>query len=343
MDIVISHIAALQVIRQPYFPRYLATAELCPSALPAHLPSPAELKEAHKTCGQLAGIEGDLGLLISSKKGTHACAGARPHVYSGAVPPGALVQLAPGIRCVSPLFLPLLVISKLTEVEMLMLLAELMGLYSVANGEKQGLVQRDTPMATPEGYRAFLNAAGRPMWSAKLERLIGMAPVRAASPPEAQLYLRATARFARGGYGLAGAILNDEVELTELAGAVPATKKRKPDLLVSPVHKDTSVRGACIDYMGSEWHTSADVIKNDAIRRNELLAAGYIPFEIFKDQFADIDYMDGLMRSVREAAGLPARKIGRARAKKERSAREELWARLSSVDVRAWTSREKLR
>ena len=124
------------------------------------MPSPAELKEAHKTCGQLAGIEGDLGLLISSKKGTHACAGARPHVYSGTVPPGALVQLAPGIRCVSPLFLPLLVISKLTEVEMLMLLAELMGLYSVANGEKQGLVQRDTPMATPEGYRAFLNAAG---------------------------------------------------------------------------------------------------------------------------------------------------------------------------------------
>ena len=46
---------------------------------------------------------------------------------------------------------------------MLMLLAELMGLYSVANGEKQGLVQRDTPMATPEGYRAFLNATGRPM------------------------------------------------------------------------------------------------------------------------------------------------------------------------------------
>ena len=92
--------------------------------------------------------------------------------------------------------------------------------------------------------------------------------------------------------------------------------------------------------MGSEWHTSADAIKNDAIRRNELLAAGYIPFEIFKDQFADIDYMDGLMRSVREAAGLPARRIGRARAKKERSAREELWARLSSVDVRAWTSRE---
>ena len=117
---------------------------------------------------------------------------------------------------------------------------------------------------------------------------------------------------------------------------MPATKKRKPDLLVSPVHKDTSVRGACIDYMGSEWHTSADAIKNDAIRRNELLAAGYIPFEIFKDQFADIDYMDGLMRSVREAAGLPARRIGR-------SAREELWARLSSVDVRAWTSREELR
>ena len=113
-------------------------------------------------------------------------------------------------------------------------------------------------------------------------------------------------------------------ELTELAGAVPAMKKRKPDLLVSPVHKDASVRGACIDYMGSEWHTSADAIKNDAIRRNELLAAGYIPFEIFKDQFAEIDYMDGLMRSVREA-------------------REELWARLSSVDVRAWTSREELR
>lgn len=234
---------------------------------------------------------------------------------------------------------------KLSEEEMLMLLSELMGLFSVANGARKGLVQRDRPMASPEAIRYFLSAMGRPMWSAKLERLVGMAPARAASPPEAQLYLCASGKFARGGYGISSASLNDPIELAELGGDAPTARIRKPDLLVSATGKGAAagVRGACLDYMGAEWHSSALAIKNDALRRNELLAAGYVPFEIFSEQFDSIDYMDDLMASVRDGAGLPRRRMTRARAASERAAREELWARLRAVDMQAWTSRDDLR
>lgn len=345
MDIVISHMAALQVIRQPYFTRRLASAELCPTDIPDRLPSASELSEARETLGQLDGIEGELGLLVSDKRGAHACNGVRPHVLSSRLPAGSLVQVAPGVRCASPLLLPLLMAPKLSEVEMLMLLSELMGLFSVANGARKGLVQRDRPMASPDAILYLLDAMGRPMWSAKLGRLVGMAPARAASPPEAQLYLRASGKFARGGYGLLSASLNDPIELAELGGDAPTTRTRKPDLLVSATGKGAAagVRGACLDYMGAEWHSSALAIKNDALRRNELLAAGYVPFEIFSEQFDSIDYMDDLMASVRDVAGLPRRRMTRARAASERAAREELWARLRAVDMQAWTSRDDLR
>lgn len=345
MDIVISHMAALQVIRQPYFTRRLASAELCPTDIPDRLPSASELSEARETLGQLDGIEGELGLLVSDKRGAHACDGVRPHVLSSRLPAGSLVQVAPGVRCASPLLLPLLMAPKLSEVEMLMLLSELMGLFSVANGARKGLVQRDRPMASPDAILYLLDAMGRPMWSAKLGRLVGMAPARAASPPEAQLYLRASGKFARGGYGLLSASLNDPIELAELGGDAPTTRTRKPDLLVSATGKGAAagVRGACLDYMGAEWHSSALAIKNDALRRNELLAAGYVPFEIFSEQFDSIDYMDDLMASVRDVAGLPRRRMTRARAASERAAREELWARLRAVDMQAWTSRDDLR
>ena len=226
-----------------------------------------------------------------------------------------------------------------------MLLSELMGLFSVANGAKKGLVQRDRPMASPEAIHYFLSAMGRPMWSARLEKLASMAPVRAASPPEAQLYLRASGKFAHGGYGISSAVLNDPVELAELGGDAPTTRIRKPDLLVSATGEAAAagVRGACLDYMGAEWHSSALAIKNDALRRNELLAAGYVPFEIFSEQFDSIDYMDDLMASVRSVAGLTRRRMTRARAASERAAREEFWARLRAVDMRAWTSRDDLR
>lgn len=345
MDIVISHMAALQVIRQPYFTRRLASAELCPTDIPDRLPSASELSEARATFGQLDGIEGELGLLVSDKRGAHACDGVRPHVLSSRLPAGSLVQVAPGVRCASPLLLPLLMAPKLSEEEMLMLLSELMGLFSVANGARKGLVQRDRPMASPEAFGYFLSAMGRPMWSAKLERLVGMAPARAASPPEAQLYLRASGKFARGGYGISSASLNDPIELAELGGDAPTARIRKPDLLVSAAGKGAAagVRGACLDYMGAEWHSSALAIKNDALRRNELLAAGYVPFEIFSEQFDSIDYMDDLMANVRDVAGLPRRRMTRARAASERAAREELWARLRAVDMQAWTSRDDLR
>lgn len=345
MDIVISHMAALQVIRQPYFTRRLASAELCPTDIPDRLPSASELSEARATFGQLDGIEGELGLLVSDKRGAHACDGVRPHVLSSRLPTGSLVQVAPGVRCASPLLLPLLMAPKLSEEEMLMLLSELMGLFSVANGARKGLVQRDRPMASPDAILYLLDAMGRPMWSAKLERLVGMAPARAASPPEAQLYLRASGKFARGGYGISSASLNDPIELAELGGDAPTARILKPDLLVSATGKGAAagVRGACLDYMGAEWHSSALAIKNDALRRNELLAAGYIPFEIFSEQFDSIDYMDDLMANVRDVAGLPQRRMTRARAASERAAREELWARLRAVDMQAWTSRDDLR
>ncbi len=319
MDIVISHKSALQLLRSPRAPEW----DACSTELPSRMPSPDDLAEARSLFPEL-GDKPDV--LIAEKNGGHSGGCARVHVWTCGLPQGSLLQVAPGIRCVSPLLLPVLLASKLSKLEMALLLSELMGLYAVCEDAALGLLQRREPLATPDGMAAFLGKLDGAWGTGAVKRALRIAPAMSASPQEAKLYLRATLPHAKGGYNLGKVVLNDPQEIRRLAFGGKSGRQRKPDLLF----KGAVHGGVCLDYMGA-WHDSDTQVRRDTKRRNELLANGFTPYEIYKSQYDDLDYMDELMDSIRDDLGMPPVMVSREVWKRRRRARYRLWLELERI------------
>ena len=81
------------------------------------------------------------------------------------------------------------------------------------------------------------------------------------------------------------------------------------------------------------WHARGMQPAFDAQRRNELLAAGFKPYEIFKANYDDLDYMDGLMLSIQKQLGLARVYLSKERQVEYRRARENLWRSLERADT----------
>ncbi len=335
MDIVLTHATGLRLIRGRRYPA--GSAGACSSRLPDKMPSPANAADLKRLLPELAEVEGPISVLVAKKTALHASDVLAPHVWSGPVPKGALVQVAPGMRCVTPAMLAILMTPNLSDLELQMLLAEFMGLFAPSDDYETGLFQRRGSLITPAGLSRFLDAMGSARGTARVRRALNRAPVAAASPLEAKLYLRATYPFSQGGYRMGEVVLNDPVEVRRLTCRCDALQRRKPDLMFR--HGDACV---CLDYMGA-WHDSARGVRRDTERRNELLAAGFKPYEIFKDEYDDLDYMDSLMAQIREDLGLPRSKSSKERKLERRRARRRLWAQLETVDLLGWEARPDLR
>ncbi len=335
MDIVISHMAALRLMRSRRFPVYGGAS--CSVELPSRMPTAADVGVARCLLYELNDLEGPIGVLLPRKSVTYAFEPAVAHVWSTPLPKGALVQVAPGVRIVSPLFLPVLMAPELTPLELQLLLAELLGLYAVSDSFETGLLQRSAPLATRDQMGAFLDALGPVRWSGLVRKALAAAPVQAASPQEAKLFLRSTLPFSRGGYQMGDVALNDALEIRQITSRSKDLQVRKPDLLFL-----NGNCGACLDYMGA-WHATDLNVQRDTARRNELLAAGFKPYEIYKKQYDDLDYMDALMTRIRSDLGLYIPHPARACAARRRRARYELWRELEAIDLRGWEARPDLR
>lgn len=319
MDIVISHISALRLIRQLVRWRELVPE---PSGLPSRMPTPKEACDLQSVYPCL--VE-KTEVLLNNVRHCHVSPVAQGRVWTTPLPAEAFIELSPGVRCASPLFIPVLLASYLGKWEMRLLLAELMGLYSVAQNAQMGLVQRREPLVTRAELLAFLDKLGSARGTKIVRAALNETPELAASPLEAKLYLRATLPLARGGYGMQSVVLNSPVEVRRIAAGIKTFQIRKPDLLfIGPAGN------VCLDYMGA-WHDKRASV--DARRRNELLANGFKPYEIFKDNYDDLRYMDDLMRAIRDDLGIAPAHLTHEQQERNRQARHKLWSELERVNT----------
>lgn len=338
MDIVISHTTALVAMRRPYFPRHLAQAAGCPTRLPCRMPSPAELAAARDSCPLLADMEGPLDVLVDRSCIRHRSSAARVHTRTNPLPSGSLVPLAPGVRCVAPLMAAVQVAPLLTRLELVLLLAELFGTYVPQADPSRAAAARRQPLATPAQMEALLASLGSTEGVRPVRTALAAAPVAAASIMEAKLHVRAAEHFSKGGWRLGELVLNDALELRRIAYEVPSFRVRKPDLTILSPHGNASerpFRGVALDYKGA-WHGDPSQIRRDDERQNELLSHGIKGYVIWKEQYDDLDHMDGLMRTIRSDVGLPERLVSRERRERERRARRQLWAELERIDGVRW-------
>ncbi len=303
------------------------------------MPSPKEVAEAKRICPQLTGITGPIGVLVANHAACHRSSLVHAHIRGEGLPQGSLIELAPDIRCAGPSLLASELAPRLSHLELLMLLSELFGLYAISSTEELGVAQRNRPILSPDKLTSFLDDSGSARGTGMLKRAIAQAPVQAASPMEARLYLRATAPRSEGGYGFSSVVLNDPLRIAALSRESPALRTRKPDLLFVGRGEDGE-RKVCLDYMGAQHESS---VRADTARRNELLAAGFRPYEIYKEHYDDLSYMDALMEQIRCDLGLPRPDTAERKAMRQAERRHDLWQKLEAVDMRGWTQREELR
>ena len=345
MDIIVSHITALEVLRRwDSFKLVEASEAVQNPILPDRMPTAREIKASLEQLRPLSGATLPLHVLVASTAGRHPSPKAVAHLAQRDLPDGSFFSLAPGVFCSSPELVALQMAEYASDLELLMLVDELCGHYGVQPRSSKGLVKRRDPLTTIDKIRDFIDRMGPCRGGAKLRRALMQARERSGSPRESKTVHRLEFCPRIGGYGLEVVGLNDPV-LVERADAALGEAQgriRKPDImLLAPADVPVGAipfRGCALDYQG-EYHRDEVQQGKDTNRRNELLACGIKPYEIEKEHYDDPDYLDWLVSSIRRDLGIEEPCLSTRAREARRARRERLRQELDKVDGLTWTGR----
>ena len=347
MDAFFSHITALEILRRWDSGRLLRAATFVPDELiPKRMPSIAELERITSNVRQLAGATLPLHVIVSSDAGRHKSKLAVAHIALKRYPKNSHVHLAPNVACASPELVALQMTEYATETELLLLVDELCGYYGIQPNAKSGLVKREEPLTSVSRISSFLDELGPVRGTRKLRRALEHARDRSGSPQESRTCHRFELDMRHGGYDIKVAGLNDPIAV-ERAGAIlgeAAKRIRKPDIiLLAPDHAGdapTPFKAVAVDYQGA-YHRDDQQESKDINRRNELLARDIKDYEIAKEHYDDIAYLDWLARCIRHDLGLPEPKLTERESKLWAARKADLNARLARADGLHWTNRDQ--
>lgn len=349
MDIMLSHFTALEAIRRQETRWILEKDRPARTHImgnvPAEAPTDGEVAALLARSPLLAGLSRPLETLIPRGAGRRRSRLVKTHVCAQLIPEGSFLELAPGVRCVSPEHLVVQLAPLLSELELIVLLSELLGIYAVMPNVDGGMFQRRRPVTTRELIANHLDALGSFPGVAKVRRAMRHACVGSGSPRETKLSLRLGLNPARGGYGLDVLSMNAPLEVRRIHNMM---KKgiRKPDILLrapsGATRNGRALLGAAVEYDGKD-HATEEAHQRDAARHNELTAIGVVEYLVTKAQYRDLAYMDGLVAQIRRDLGTPAKRKTRARARRHRELRQELYAELELIDGLNWNGLERAR
>lgn len=339
MDILLTHTTALEVLRSTRLRWRLERRERCDACVPNCVPSSEELRALIAQTPELAHTALPLEVLVTRDAPRSRSKLVRTHPSPAELPAGSAFEVAPGVRCVSPEHLPVVMTPLLTDLELAFLLSELLGLYAIAPGLEKGMFQRWEPLTTPELILAHLDALDSERGTDRVRRALSSACVRSGSPQETRLSMRLGLARMRGGYGFDVLAMNDPVAVQRVRDAMrPGV--RKPDILLRA--PGTDGRGVAVEYDGGD-HNSAEAHARDAERHTELIALGIDEHIVTAVQYHDLDYMDGLAEIIRRTLGIPKPHLTRAQQARNRRLRQQLYEELELIDGVHWNGRERER
>lgn len=332
MDILFSHFSALTILRTyrcltpgGTVPHLAATVPLCP-------PSSRELLRIVSINELLRGICLPAEVLAKSCGRRGKALYARESHYS--LPVGATIDLG-SFKCVSPEHLVVQMAARLDDLQLAVLLGELMGTYAIdpCLGE---MCQVREPMTTPDALQAYLGDLGSFPGTSRVRRCLKMMPPGSGSPRETRLALRLSLPPALGGYHLPVAALNEELDVQGLRADLPRRTRRPDILLAAPgMDSDRKDRPQCvaIEYDGTT-HYNGERHARDVERQTELMAAGLKEYVVGRQQYADLEYMDGLASLIRKDLGMSRVGLTSQVAERRRELRCHLYQRLEAIDER---------
>ncbi len=337
MDIVVTHMSALGLLRLPAFADVLATASPLPLRVPTALPDAAELTEKAQALADLGLAASPLELMVSDPSSRTRTEAVLTHTQQERLPPSSFVRVADGIWVVSPEHLCAQLATRLTRMELLVLMGELLGTYSVT---ADGMFSRTAPLMTRESLERHLTALGVFHGVRVVKDALASAPVNSASPMETRLFLRVSLPYRIGGYALPVEALNEPLEVRRI-GAVDEVGERRPDIKLLPKE------GAAVPYAfvaleyDGEGHLTRAQQAADQRRSNEILACGGREYRVNKEIYDDLGYMDALMGLVAKDLGRSPCRVTRAVREKRRLKRSELKRELDLIDGVSWNGRAR--
>lgn len=337
MDIVLSHFTALETLRSSSLRHRLLKGERCAASPPQTSPSPTDLARALDLLPERIRAISPPDILLAHDAPRTRPQHVKTHRALDALPADSAIELVPGIRCVSPEHLAVQLAPQLTELELICLLSELLGTYSIAEELEGGMFQRRSPLTTPELIASHIELLGPAPGTAKVRHALKVACVGSASPRETKASLRIGLRKGLGGYGLKVLSMNDPLMVRRIHDSMKQGV-RKPDILLlapGPGKNGKPFRGVALEYDGKD-HNGFEQHSRDVERHNELAAIGLTEYVITKKQYDDLDYMDGLAEIIRCELEIPKVRVKRSVAAKYRSKREELYRELDAIDGVHW-------
>ncbi|MDM8271589.1 hypothetical protein [Thermophilibacter provencensis] len=342
---LLSHTTALAVIRAQETRRTLEGQRRCDACVPGAAPSASDLEALLASAPFLSRLDAPIEVLVAATKGRSRIPGIASHVMSHPLLHNAAFEVAPGIRSVGPELLAVLMAPKLTELELIVLLSELLGTYAIAPQLEDGMITRRSPITTPERIAEFLDALGTYRGVAQVRRALGKACVRSASPRETKLSLRLGLKPQQGGQNFDVLSMNEPLEVVRIGNKM-RKGVRKPDILLRAPGGATRGRrpllGAAVEYDGRD-HGTEEGHARDVGRHNEVTAIGLVEYVVTKKQYGDLEYMDGLADLIRRDLGLPRQRLTRAEAARRKRLRQELYEELEHIDGEHWDGLERQR
>ena len=342
MDILLSHTTALEALRTWGVQGLIESDRGSVLEVPARVVREAELCDLIDSSSLLQTLSTPLHLLSSGTRASRRTRLVHEHLQRDALPRGSIVRLAPGVCCISPVHLAVQMSFSLTLLELTVLLSELLGLYAVCPEHEKGMYQRDRPLIAPECLHAHLDALGPRKGTRLVRRALAMACVRSGSPRETKLSLRLSLRPELGGYGLSVLSMNEPVEVERIYDRLKKGTRRPDILIAGPEQPGQGRRVAAVEYNGRD-HDTPRQIAEDARRTNELVAVDIPEFVVRREQYGDLDYMDGLVERIREKVGLPRQVRGAELSARLRRLRWELYLELEQIDGITWAGRYRER
>ena len=102
----------------------------------------------------------------------------------------------------------------------------------------------------------------------------------------------------------------------------------------------TPFRGVALDYQGG-YHREKGQEERNINRRNELLAVDVKDYEIDKEHYDDVDYLDWLVSCIRSDLGIPEPRLSSRSRASWRERRVRLCEELAAADGLHWTGRKR--
>ena len=355
MKDLLCDISAFRYWRLP--PQALA---LCPP-----LPRPEEDRQRYglarnPTAAVVLGLP--LHTLVGTRNKRTCPASVRQRLFLGELPRASVLETEHGFLVTSPLLTAFIMSRHLTDLQLLLVLAEMCGLFTVCalpaaleaelsraiesgaipatfgwarcpseDGAVSNLWRRDALVLDGDLDRFCSDVCGM-RYGKRFVAVSHLVPLGAASPFEVETYLLFGLPRSLGGEGFCGIELNVEVVLSTSAQSIVGKSRVYIDLLLS---SPNGKRQVAIECQGKASHGRAGDGLRDADRMTALQAMGYDVFLLTHGQISDEDRFRAIVKAVCRLLDVEYRDKSSEEQGAEALLRSELfvdWSKLGEID-----------